>query len=76
VADIVALRLLREAADGHILNHAATKRAYGRLAHGERLEVRLLTLDPQAGTLPVTYLTFGHHRPAARLRLAHSAFVH
>jgi hypothetical protein len=33
VADIVALRLLPEAADGHVLNHAATKRAYGRLAH-------------------------------------------
>src|SRR6516164_3770278 len=34
VADIVALRLLSEAADRHVLDHAATKRAYGRLAHG------------------------------------------
>jgi hypothetical protein len=40
VAEIVALRLFTKAADSHVLNHAATKRAYGRGAHGKLLVLR------------------------------------
>ena len=58
MADVIALRLLAEAADGHVLDHAVAKRADGLLAHwsGPCLEVGgSEPLDPQDRTLRIRY---------------------
>src|SRR5262249_27818549 len=59
VTDVVALRLLAEAADGHVLDHAAAKRADGRRrAHGGApgLEGEVPgPLAPQARPLPIPF---------------------
>src|SRR5258706_7059574 len=65
VADVTALRLLAEAADRHVLDHATAKRADGRRrAHwgAPGLEVEVACpLDPQDRALPIPLPRSGAH---------------